>query len=141
MKRANSGFGLRAVIVESLGAMVLLYLLFPLADHPTPSETGSSATVASEAASSESVGARPVPSKSAVNAEESFRRLPTLHVPAPPARELLPPPATKRVAAMAHVESERRDFVARELEYSRRALAVMLQQHWQQLVEPFGESE
>jgi len=28
MKRAKSGFGLRAVIVESLGAMALLYLLF-----------------------------------------------------------------------------------------------------------------
>lgn len=101
MKRSAVRIGLFAVIVESLGALALLMLLFPASPHP---------------------------------AREVTNPLPTLQVPAPRLeRDAKGDPGT----AVAGQETERRQFVARELEASSRALAMMFDKHVQQLFEPF----
>ncbi len=111
---------MRAVIVESIGAMVLLFLLFPVADCPRPSQFVSSRVA-------------------------SPSRLPLLSLPALPAAARLTAPelAQSELAQSDRAESaqQRRLFVTRELDYSRRALALMLDRHVQRLMEPFRDDE
>ncbi len=125
MRRRDGSISMRAVIVESIGAMVILFLFFPVADRPLSSRTDST-TVASPA------------------------RLPLLSLPTLPAAARLTAPelaqpelAQPDLAQPDRAKSaqQRHRFVTRELEYSRRALALMLDQHVQRLMEPFLEDE
>ena len=101
MKRSAGRIGLFAVIVESLGGLALLMLLFPASPHPVREVTNSP---------------------------------PTLQVPAP----MLESDANgDRKMVVARQETERRHFVARELEASSRALVMLFDKHVQQLFEPF----
>ncbi len=135
MSRGKRGFGLRAVIVESLGAIALVYLIFPSAVRPVasapvaaePQASGVSAVAASEPDSTWSRRLTPA----------SIRPLPMLHLAAQPTDAVTSAAVTSNLEPEMPADSARSAFVARELEYSRRTLVVMLEQHLQRLVEPF----
>ncbi len=100
MKRSAVRIGLFAVIVESLGGLALLMLLFPASPHPVREVTNSP---------------------------------PTLRVPAPTLERDAKGDSGRAVAGR---ETETSQFVARELEVSRRALVMLFDKHVQQLFEP-----
>ncbi len=110
MRRTGRRIALRAIVVESLFGLILLFLLFPSASDPAAG------------------AARNLPT---LNISSPF-----VETTDQPIRDVGSPWEAGRTSGAVRGTAQRRQFVAQELDYSSRALATMLNQHIQELVAP-----
>lgn len=132
MKRRHHGFGLRAVVVESIGAMFLLYLLFSDGEVPVAAAPDSPAVQVPGSTAIDT--ACPLPAASRVSSDRHEGDIPMLSLPAPP-RQIRDGIAEQGQDELESDRQARRAFVAKELDHSREVLVSLVKRHLHSIVE------
>jgi hypothetical protein len=124
MKRNGLSMALRALLVESVGALLLLLLLLPAPNSTALNSSTASRTNAGQILQADSTATSP---------RTQSRFLPLLQLPPPPS-EVTPVDDRLRMPQEQGTDRNRQAFVEREFEYARRAWTMLVKQHVECLV-------